>query len=268
MGITGGREPGETDGAFGMMLGFMEFLGRDGARLAYQETGEVRGRPLILFHGYLSSAASWIEPGIAGRLAERGYWVIIPDMRGHGDSAKPHDAACYPPDVLADDGLALVSHLGLTDYDIAGYSLGGQTAIRLLARGAAPRRAVAGGLGLDVMLHRTERNQAYRRALTGCGPFEPGSPEQGISDAVNSSDGDPVALLGVLNSLVDTTLTELAAIAVPTLVATSAADRHNQTARALAGALPHGQYAELPGDHFTAFTSPEFEDALTTFLTE
>jgi hypothetical protein len=46
---------------------------------------------------------------------------------GHGDSAKPHDAAAYPPDVLVDDGLALIVQLGLTDCDLGGYSLGGLT---------------------------------------------------------------------------------------------------------------------------------------------
>jgi hypothetical protein len=38
-------------------------------------------------------------------------------------------------------------------------------------------------------------------------------------------------------------------------------------ARALAEALPNGRYTELPGDHFTAMTSPKFEEALFGFLT-
>ena len=111
------------------------FRGRDGARLAYRELGE--GRPLILIHGYLSSAMVMID-GIAGKIAGRGYRVILPDLRGHGDSARPHDPAAYPPDALADDGVALIGHLGLTDYDLGGYSLGGRTVIRILARGGTP----------------------------------------------------------------------------------------------------------------------------------
>jgi pimeloyl-ACP methyl ester carboxylesterase len=38
----------------------------------------------------------------------------MPDLRAHGESAKPHDPAAYPPDILADDGFALIEHLGLT----------------------------------------------------------------------------------------------------------------------------------------------------------
>ena len=44
-----------------------------------------------------------------------------PDFRGYGDSSKPRDPTGYPPDVLADDGFALVEHLGLGDGD---YDLG------------------------------------------------------------------------------------------------------------------------------------------------
>ena len=73
------------------------FRGRDGARLAYRELGE--GRPLILIHGYLSTAMVMVDGGIARKLARRGYRVILPDLRGHGDSARPHDAAAYPPGI-------------------------------------------------------------------------------------------------------------------------------------------------------------------------
>ena len=131
------------------------FRGRDGMQLAYRELGE--GRPLIMIHGYLGNAMTMVEGGLAGRLAAQGYRVILPDLRGHGDSAKPHDPAAYPADALADDGLALIEHLGLTDYDLGGYSLGGRTVIRLLARGAAPGRAIVGGQGLEAVTHTVGR---------------------------------------------------------------------------------------------------------------
>ncbi|MBU6493132.1 MAG: alpha/beta fold hydrolase, partial [Burkholderiales bacterium] len=109
------------------------FRGRDGAVLAYREMGE--GRPVVLIHGYFSTAlVNWVRYGHAAKIAARGFRVIMPDLRAHGDSAKPHDAAAYPPDVLADDGFALLEHLGLTDYDLGGYSLGGRTTMRMLVR--------------------------------------------------------------------------------------------------------------------------------------
>lgn len=242
----------------------MDFRGRDGVRLAFGEVGE--GRPLILFHGYTGRGAMWAQTGIAERFAARGRRVILPDMRGHGDSAKPHDAAAYPPDVLADDGLTLIDHLGLTDYDLGGYSLGGRTVVRLLARGATPRRAVVGGQGLDAILHTAGRGAQYRKMLSGFGTHRPGSPEQQMEDWIRADGGDPVALQRILDTFVNTTSEELASVKVPVLVLTGAEDRHNATAEALAEALPNGRYTQLPGTHFTAMTSPDFEQALSGFL--
>jgi hypothetical protein len=52
--------------------------------------------------------------------------------------------------VLADDGLALIGHLGFGagEYDLGGYSLGGRIVVRMLVRGARPGRAVVAGQGL------------------------------------------------------------------------------------------------------------------------
>lgn len=246
--------------------GVQYFRGRDGARLAYRELG--RGRPLILLHGYLTTAAAtWIGSGIAGAIAGHSYRVIMPDMRGHGDSDRPHDPAAYPPDVLADDGLLLVEQLGLTAYDLGGYSLGARTVVRMLARGATPARAVAGGQGLEAVLHTAGRGGHFRHLLSKFGTFEPGSPEQAMEDRLKASGADPDALVHIPGTFVNTSAEELAAITVPVLVVTGAEDGHDETAAALASALPHGQYLRLPGNHYSALHTPEFTAAVTGFLT-
>jgi pimeloyl-ACP methyl ester carboxylesterase len=103
----------------------------DGVDLAWREVGS--GRPFVLLHGLMGSGALLAGQGLVPALAERGYRVILPDLRGHGDSGRPHDSACYPADILADDMLALIGHLRLDDYDVAGYSMGGKLVLRLLA---------------------------------------------------------------------------------------------------------------------------------------
>src|SRR3546814_1894661 len=82
-------------------------------------------------------------------------------------SAKPHDAASYPKDVLADDGLALLRHLGLAEgeYDLGGYSLGARTTMRMLIRGARPRRAVLGGMGLQGLVDTGRRSAHFHHVL-------------------------------------------------------------------------------------------------------
>jgi pimeloyl-ACP methyl ester carboxylesterase len=241
------------------------YRGRDGAALAYRETGE--GRPLVLIHGYFSTAVvNWVRYGHAAMIAARGHRVIMPDLRGHGDSAKPHDASAYPPDVLADDGFALVEQLGLTDYDLGGYSLGGRTAVRMLVRGATPGRAIVGGMGSEGIVHAVGRGAHFRRILTDLGTFERGSAEWMAEAFLKTVGGDPPALLHVLDTFVDTPREALARIAMPTLVVAGAEDHDNGSAEALAAALPDGRYAALPGNHMSAVTRPELGAAIADFL--
>src|ERR1700722_17581491 len=211
------------------------FRSRDGLDLAYREMGT--GRPLILIHGYFSTAmVNWVRYGHAAKIAARGYRVVMPDLRGHGDSAKPHDASFYPRDVLADDGLALVEHLKLSDYDLAGYSLGARTTVRMLARGATARRAIVAGMGLEGILHTGGRGSHFRNILTHLGKHKPGSAEWLAEAFMKTVGGDPIALLNVLNTFVDTPLEALSQLETPTLVLTGAEDDDNGSAEALAAA--------------------------------
>jgi pimeloyl-ACP methyl ester carboxylesterase len=241
------------------------FRGRDGTELAYREAGA--GRPLVLIHGFFSTATvNWVRYGHAAAIAARGYRVIMPDLRGHGDSAKPHAAADYPPDILADDGFALIERLGLADYDLGGYSLGARTTIRMLVRGASPRRAIVGGMGLEGIVHTGGRNAYFRRILTNLGTFERGSSEWMAEAFLKTVGGDPVALLHVLGTSVDTPREALARIRMPTLVVAGAEDSDNGSAQALASALPDGRFAVVPGNHMNAVTKPELAAAMADFL--
>ncbi|NIH86327.1 alpha/beta fold hydrolase [Amycolatopsis granulosa] len=242
------------------------FTARDGLRLAYRETGD--GRPLVLIHGFLStSQVNWISYGHAAHLAGLGFRVIMPDLRGHGESAKPHDPAAYPPDVLTDDALHLVEHLGLTDYDLGGYSLGGRTAIRMLVRGARPRRAVVAGMGLHGIEYTSGGTAHFRRVLTNLGTFDRGTPEWRAEAFFRQSGGDRDALLHVLDTSVDTSRAAVARIETPTLVVAGTEDPHDKTARELAEILPHGRYVSVPGNHLSAVAQPELGTAIGEFLT-
>ena len=241
------------------------FTAPDGAELVWQELGE--GRPVVLLHGLFSNAdTNWIKFGHAAEIAARGFRLIMPDLRAHGSSATPHDAASYPPDVLAHDGLALIEHLGLIDYDLAGYSLGGRTAVRMVIMGARPRRLVVSGMGLKGMLRTGGRSAHFRKILTGLGTHERGSPEWLAEAFLKTTKGDPQALLPLLDSFVDSTEEELAAVTMPTLVLAGDEDQDNGPAAELAELLPHARFEEIPGGHMSAVTKPEFGRAIADFL--
>jgi len=241
------------------------YEGRDGTRLAFREVGD--GPPLVLLHGFVSNATTnWIRFGHAAALAARGHRVVMPDLRGHGDSAHPHDPASYPPDVLADDAAALVEQLGLEGYDLGGYSLGGRTVLRMLVRGARPRRAVVAGMGLDHVVDTGPGNDRFREVLARLGSFERGDPGWMVEQFLRSNDGDPEALVRVLDSAVDTAEVELALLDTPTLVAVGEDDVEHASAERLAAVLPHARFVVLPGNHMSAATKPALAVAIGDFL--
>lgn len=241
------------------------FAARDGVELAWRETGG--GRPVVLIHGLFSDAfTNWIKFGHAARIAAAGFHVIMPDLRGHGDSTRSHDPAAYPADVLADDGEDLIAHLGLTDYDLGGYSLGGRTVVRMLARGARPGRAIIAGMGLAGLIDTGHRSAHFKLILDGIGSHRRGSPEWMAEAFLKTTGGDPKALRLLLDSFVDTPEAAVRAIATPTLVIAGAEDEDNGPAPALAEILPHGGFLSVPGNHMSAVTRPELGEAIVRFL--
>lgn len=154
------------------------------------------------------------------------------DHRGHGNSAAPADAGAYPPDVLARD-----ARLGLTDYDLVGYSLGGRTAVRMLVLGARPRRCVIGSMGDSGVIGSAARVAFFEDAI---GKGEAGAyPEAARSIALLMERGHvkPYVMLNVLRSQIQTTAEELRAIDTPTLVVSGDRDNDNGTAEGLAELL-------------------------------
>ena len=242
------------------------FAATDGVQIAWRETGE--GRPLLLIHGYFSEAdTNWIKFGHAALLAAAGYRVIMPDLRAHGLSGKPHDPAHYPKDILADDQFALIDHLGLTDFDLGGYSLGGRTVARMLTRGCKPGRTVISGMGLEGLTQTGKRSSHFKHVLDNLGTHEKGSPAWMAVAFLKTTGGDPVALRQILDTFVDSSETELAAWEVPVAVICGEDDNDNGSAAALAGVLKHGKLFTVPGNHMSAVVKPELGQAMVEVLT-
>ncbi len=95
-----------------------------GVRLAGLAYGDASRAPLVLVHGIRDHAGSF-DP-IARALAQD-YFVLAPDLRGHGDSDKP---GSYAMADLVADLRALVLERALVRPALLGHSLGGQIAAR------------------------------------------------------------------------------------------------------------------------------------------
>ena len=82
----------------------------DDVRLHYWIGGPDDGRPVLLWHGFLSTGYAWRD--VAPELVKAGMAVLVPDMRGFGDSDKPDGAKGYDARALAEEFRSLVAAIG------------------------------------------------------------------------------------------------------------------------------------------------------------
>lgn len=97
--------------------------------LSVQQAGQ--GSPLVLLHGFPQNGLCWwhVAPVLA-----RQFRVIVPDLRGYGQSDAPPDDAghtVYSKRRMAQDIVALMDALGLASADVLGHDRGARVAYRL-----------------------------------------------------------------------------------------------------------------------------------------
>ena len=136
----------------------------------------------------------------------------------------------------------------------------------MLATGAVPARVVLSGMGLEGLVNTGGGAGHFRTILTGLGSFERGSPEWLAKAFLKTTGADPIALLKLLDSFVDTAMAAVATIGLPTLVVAGTDDHDNGSAPDLAAALPNGHYANVAGGHMSAVTKPALGEAIAAFL--
>jgi pimeloyl-ACP methyl ester carboxylesterase len=238
----------------------------DGIELAYREVGE--GRPVILLHGLFSdSLVNWVEFGHADRIAAGGFRVIMPDLRAHGLSGKPHEPEHYPKCILARDLQELIAHLGLSEFDLGGFSLGSRTVVQAVgAEGLKPRKAVLAGAGLTGMLNWDSRQRFFIEAMEMFDNARRGDPHWLAIQFMKTMKVDREAAALVLQSFGDASVEWLKAFTMPTLVLIGSEDEDNGSARELADALASATYAEIPGTHMSSVTKPQLGEAIAEFL--
>jgi haloacetate dehalogenase len=106
-----------------------EIFERDGVQIAFRRFGA--GPPLLLVHGFPQTHAIWhrVAPQLAARFS-----LVMPDLRGYGDSSKPATAADHAPyskRAMAADIHALMQSLGHSRYFVCGHDRGGRVSHRL-----------------------------------------------------------------------------------------------------------------------------------------
>jgi pimeloyl-ACP methyl ester carboxylesterase len=289
----------------------------DDVRIAYSDEGD--GPAVILLHGLaadgrmfgplddlkpvLAAIASSIgelavDPsvhlasegarGLASRLKEVGFRVIVPDLRGHGASDKPHDPAAYAHSALARDVIALIDHLKLDAVSVLGYSLGAITAAKLLALGlpAAVKAVILGGIGGEILEGATmelpdshpaaqlpkpltmRKYHEFVAQLLAQGDADPSRPGASYIIMAHAMGNDVEALIAVLrgDGAEQVSPAALRTVSIPVLVLNGRSDPANLAADRLAQAVPNARAMTCEGDHLSGPWQPSFQQAVVEFL--
>ena len=89
------------------------------------------GSPLLLLHGYPQTHVMWHK--VAPVLAEN-HSVVMPDLRGYGDSGKPlvaNDPERYSKRRMAQDQLEVMKALGHQSFHVVGHDRGARVGYRM-----------------------------------------------------------------------------------------------------------------------------------------
>ncbi len=114
----------------------------NGIELAVADYGPADGPVVVLLHGFPELGFSWrhqLEP-----LAGAGYRLLVPDLRGFGDSDAPKPVQAFAIDVLAGDVLGLLDHAGAAVGTVIGHDWGADLAWRTAWLHPQRVRAVGG----------------------------------------------------------------------------------------------------------------------------
>jgi pimeloyl-ACP methyl ester carboxylesterase len=101
----------------------------DDITLAVEDHGD--GCPVVLLHGWPDTARLWRRqvPTLTGA----GYRVVVPDLRGFGESGKPAEVEAYTAARLVDDVTGLLDHLSIERAHLVGHDWGAAIAWRTAA---------------------------------------------------------------------------------------------------------------------------------------
>ncbi len=242
-------------------------------RLAYDDyspEGQDSGDPILLVHGFASSAAvNWIETGWVKTVTDVGRRVVVFDHRGHGSSDKPHDPAAYQTPLMAGDSLRLLDHLGIARADVMGYSMGARvTAYLALAAPDRVRSAILGGLGIH-LVDGVGLPTSIAEAMEAPSAASLTDPVQRMFRRFAEAGGNDLMALAacIRGSRQTLTAEEISRILCPVLVAVGTKDMIAGDPHRLAALLPQGFALDIAGrDHNPAVGDKIFKAGVLDFL--
>ncbi len=234
----------------------------DETKIAYSDEGT--GEAVLLIHGFISNASSWKNTDLKKKLLEKGYRVIIPDLRGNGFSDKPQNAEDYAKNAEIKDLKGLMTSLNLKNYYAVGYSRGSIVLAKLLSIDKRIKKAILGGMGIDFTNPEWDRKLRFGAAFRNETP-----PDDLTSGAINyaKSIKADLMVLGYLQLHQPvTSLKELSKIKSKVLILCGDQDIDNGDPKYLQNAIPKSKLILVPGTHNETHKSISFAEAAIDFF--
>ena len=232
----------------------------DDTKIAYTDEGE--GKPILLIHGFINTRKSWDNTELKKDLLSKGYRVIIPDLRGNGDSDKPHNDDAYALDAEVLDLIFLMSELRIRKYSAVGYSRGSILLAKLLTKDGRVKKAVLGGMGIDFTNRNWRRRIIFRDAFNGKVTEE----TKGAVAYAKSIGADIRCLYLQQKHQSVTTKKQLQIIIAKVLVIAGDKDKDNGDPKELGKAISKSKFQIVKGDHNCTYKTAAFSKEITTFL--
>jgi pimeloyl-ACP methyl ester carboxylesterase len=210
----------------------------------------------VLLHATTGSLDDWRDSGYVDAL-KVDHRVVLIDLRGHGQSDKPHEVAAYDWPLLVGDVCCVLDELEIGDADVMGYSAGSYIAMgmalttpervrSLILGGASPKWAGASARTLDLL---AEGMEAFVRAFfESTGPLPAAKRQKLLAN-------DAAAVSASLTAPRCTPTPEmLSAFAKPCLLFVGETDPRLADSRDMASYLPGATLATLAGlNHVQTF---------------
>lgn len=260
-----------------------------GVKIRYATAGA--GTPAILLHGWMGDLTSWgkASDGSPRLNAPPGFRVIALDLRGHGESGKPHETSQYGKE-MARDVIRLMDHLKLKRAHLVGYSMGSFVAGNVVELAPDRVRSVIYGGGAPILDIRSVKGfsdaEAFSRAVTankGMGEYlvsvlPEGSPKltSAQADALakrafGSLDLKAMAAVGNSFPAMEIKATKIGSLRFPSLFIHG--DRESKfvqdRVREAAGAIEGSQVVKLAGkNHLSTLSAPDFGKNIVDFWQE
>lgn len=232
----------------------------DGVNIVFSDEGE--GKVVLLLHGFINTRKSWDNTFLKKALLKKGYRVIIPDLRGNGDSGKPQKEEAYINNAEVKDLQLLMNHLSVKTYTAVGYSRGSIVLAKLLTKDYRIKKAVLGGMGIDFTNPNWDRRIMFAKAFDG----DVNEETKGAVAYAKSVNADLRSLHLQQKYQPVTTHKALAKVVAKILVVCGDEDFDNGDPAVLASVFENGGLKLVPGTHNETYKTQEFSNEILRFF--